>query len=69
MENIERTFNWTLSKVMGFVVLVMGFALELVLVVFKDQFDLKVFLGSVTAATVLVASKQINDTVRQSVAK
>ena len=63
-DKIERTFNWTLSKVMGFMVVIMGFALEATLVWFKDQFDLKVFLGSVTAATVLVASKQVNDTFR-----
>jgi hypothetical protein len=62
-DQIERTFNWTLSKLLGFIVVLMGFGLEVFLVI-KDQFDLKVFLGSVTAATVLVASKQANDTLR-----
>ena len=63
MEKIERTFNWTLSKLLGFIVVFMGFSLEIALI-FLNRVDGKYFLGSVAAGTALVVSKQINDTMR-----
>jgi hypothetical protein len=57
-------FKWTLSKLLGYIVVFMGFTLEIVLILFKGQFELKVFLGAVAAATMLVVSKQTNDTFR-----
>jgi hypothetical protein len=61
---MTREFQWTLSKLLGYIVVFMGFTLELLLILFKGQFELKVFLGSVAAAVALVVSKQTNDTFR-----
>ena len=62
-DRIERTFHWTLSKLLGFIVVGMGFALELALIILNRP-DGKYFLGAVTAGSALVISKQVNDTLR-----
>jgi hypothetical protein len=64
MGAIEQKFVWTVSKLLGYIVVFMGFTLELILIICHGSFELKVFLGSVAAATILTLGKQSNDTAR-----
>ena len=71
METVEKKINWTLSKVMAFVVIVMAFLLDLA-AMFKsgsDVFKAETFLSSLITVVVLVTGKQAIDTVRQKIDK
>ena len=63
MEKVERTFNWTLSKVYAFMIALMGFALEVVVISLGKGVSIY-FIAAVGIGGGLVVGKQINDTVR-----